>query len=183
MIDLPDLKAALNIPADMADHDDYLQELEEVAVAYVGRVTGRYLGAVDDEAEFVVPGDGIVSLFLPQRVSEVTAVSERPYPGGVETVIATDDADGWELRLASGETHGARLVRKGGYIWHRGYEYVVTATIGYNAGTEPAEDRGDVVALVAFWFEERLPAVTGTVAQKVPLHVAERLAARRKVRA
>ena len=183
MVAVAALKRALNIPEGTTTHDTYLESLEEVAVAYVSRATGRFLGDEDAEAEFVVPGAGIVSLYLPQPASAVTAVKERPYPGGTETVIASDDDDGWELRTAAGESHGVRLVRKGGYVWDRGYEYVVTATIGYTADTWPAEDVGDVTALVSHWFENRLPAVTGTVAQNVPLHVAQRLAARRKVRA
>lgn len=182
MVELTALKAALNIPTGTTTHDGYLLALEEAAVEYVQRATGRFLGATDDAAEFVLEGTGDAVLWLPERASAVTAVVSRSYLGGEETAIATDDDDGWALRIPAGETHGSRLIRKGGHVWSRFTEYVVTATIGYDAGAEPAEDRGDVTALVSHWFENRLPAVTGTVAQNVPLHVAERLASRRKLR-
>lgn len=191
MITLTDLKLALQIPSATTTHDAYLEDLEAVAVAYVERVTGRYLGPEIAAQVFIVEGSGTASLFLPERASAVTAVASRAYEGGDETTIATGDDDGWTLRLPHGATHGTRLIRKGGAVWERGTEYKVTATIGYdetsaasgpNNVAAPAEDRGDVTSLVAHWFENRLPAVTGTVAAKVPTHVADRLAARRKVR-
>ena len=188
MITLTDLKLALQIPSATTTHDAYLEDLEAQAVAYVSRVTGRYLGPEIAAQVFIVPGTGTATLYLPERASAVTAVASRSYEGGEETAIATGDDDGWVLRLPAGETHGTRLIRKGGSVWEVGTEYRVTATIGYDetSGPDdvaaPHEDRADVTALVAHWFENRLPAVTGTVAQAVPLHVADRLNARRKRR-
>ncbi|MFW6331481.1 MAG: hypothetical protein ACOC3J_07135 [Gemmatimonadota bacterium] len=181
MISVADLKTALNIPSATTDHDGYLADLEEAAVAYVQRATGWYIGE-EAEATLIVEGGGGGVLWLPEKVSAVSAVSSQPYEGGDQTAIAEADDDGWALRLPPGETHGMRLVRKGGHGWTRGVEYVVTATIGYAAGTGPGMDREDVRALVSHWFENRLPAEIGTVVGKVPLHVAERIAARRRVR-
>lgn len=190
MIALAELKAALNIPAADVLYDDLLTEYEAAAVAYVQRRTGWYIGP-ELSAEFVIEGGGGGVLWLPEKASAVTAVASRAYEGGTETAIATGDADGWALRLPPGETHGMRLVRKGGYGWTQGLEYKVTATIGYPASPilvgpdewpAPDDDRADVTALVAHWFENRLPVAVGTVAPPITNHVEARLNARRRQR-
>jgi hypothetical protein len=181
MISLSLLKDALNIERANGTHDAYLVELEGAAVAYVQRRTGWYLGE-PDTVNLIVEGGGGGSLWLPERVSAVSAVSSQPYEGGPKTVITSEADDGWTLRLPPGATHGRRLIRTGGHGWTRGLEYVVTAEIGYDPGMEPEEDRNDVKALVVHWFENRIPVVTSTVAVEVPLHVAERLRSRQRVR-
>lgn len=191
MIELAALKAALNIPTGDARFDGLLTEYEAAAVAYVQRRTGWYIGPKIEGAEFVVEGGGGGVLWLPEKASAVTAVKERAYEGGTETAIATGETNGWALRLPPGETHGMRLVRKGGYGWTRGLEYVITATIGYaetvvatgpNTVAAPDDDRADVTALVSHWFENRLPVAVGTVAPPITNHVSARLESRRRRR-
>ena len=181
MVPVAELKVALAIPAARTEYDAYLLDLEAAAVAHVARVTGWYVGE-SVAADIVVVGTGGGILDLPERASAVSGVASRAYEGGTETTIATGADDGWVLRIPPGSTHGMQLVRRGGEGWARGTEYVVSAVVGYLAGGEPADDRADVVALVAHWYEARLPVAVGTIAAHVPLHVGARLAARRRVR-
>lgn len=174
MIALPDLKAALKLdPADTSE-DAYIGGLESAAVAHVQRATGRRFGATQAAAEFVVEGSGSSTLYLPEYATAVTAVTERHYLGDTGTVILTGASDGWALRVGPGQTHGARLLRKGGAVWHRDHEYAVTASVGYAAGQEPADIRQAVTMLVTHWFETRNPV--GTVGQEVAYTLRDLLA-------
>lgn len=181
MIDLPDLKDAANIPEGMDDHNDYLLDLEEAAVAHVQRKWGWYVGE-PVESTLVVVGDGGGVLWLPEKVSAVTGVVSQPYEGGDQTTIAEGDDDGWALRLPPGETHGSRLVRKGGHGWTWGTEYVVTASIGYDAGMEPPNVRQAVRLLAVHWFENRIPVALGTVAPDIAHTLSALLESGRKAR-
>lgn len=190
MVPLDALKRALNIPQGTTEHDDLLTDMEAAAVEYVQRRTGWYIGP-SAEVTMVVEGGGGGVLWLPEKVSAVSAVASQPYEGGDQTAITEAADDGWALRLPPGETHGMRLVRKGGHGWTRGLEYVVTGTMGYaetqvdpgpNDVAAPADDRADVTALVSHWFENRLPVAVGTVAPPITNHVDARLNARRRRR-
>jgi hypothetical protein len=156
MISLSDLKLALRIDEDDTSQDAYMEDLEVAAVASVERYTGRYFGPPVEDAEIVVQGDGSGALMLGNGASEVTGVASRAYAGGDLTEIETGAADGWSLRLDPGATHGVRLVRHGGGGWPMGGEFVVTATIGYAAGDEPADVRQSVIDIVAEAFENRV---------------------------
>ena len=176
MIDLPVLKAALNIPEGYTEHDDYLVALEAAAVSYVQRRTGWYWGP-EQEVEITLCGSGTRDLWLPDHASEVSRVVEWSVYG-VDNELP---AESYALRLEPGSTHGLRLSRRDGELWLPGYEYAVTYTRGYEAGTEPEDIRQAVIGLVALWFEVRLPIVmAGMSSAPVPDHVAAILAARRK---
>lgn len=175
MIDLADLKAALQIPAAFTEHDDYLTALERAAVAYVERKTGWYWGP-QQEVEVVLYGSGTRDLWLPDHASAVSRVVEWSVYG----VDIELPAESYALRLEPGSTHGLRLSRRDGGLWLLGYEYAVTYTRGYAAGEEPADIRQAVIGLVALWFEQRFPVALGTVAPPVPDHVAAIIAAHRK---
>lgn len=168
------LKTALRI--DGTDQDDYLSELETAAVAFVERYTGRYFGA-SEEVTRVVGGDGTRVLWLPDHASAVASVAEREYPGDTETVITAGDSDGYEADRPStlDANRVAALFRKGGNVWEEHYEYVVTFTRGYASGSEPSDIRQAVIALVAYWYEMRLPVAVGSVAPEAPLTVREAL--------
>ena len=180
MIPLPDLKLAAKVEHD-AD-DSYLVNLEAAAVAYVQRKTGWYWGE-EAEAVMTVEGGGGGVLWLPEKVTAVTSVVSQPYEGGDQTTITAGADDGYALRLAPGETHGMRLIRKGGVGWAREYEYVVTGTIGYDEAVPVPDDiRQAVSSLAVLWYEQRLPVALGSVAPPVPNHVAAILEARRRRR-
>lgn len=174
MIDLPALKAALNIPEGYTEHDDYLAALEAAAVSYVQHRTGWYWGPSEDVTTYLW-GMGSPDLWLPDHASAVGEVVERSFYG-VDRML---DASVYTLRLEPGSTHGLRLIRLDG-IWHPDAEYAVTYTRGYAEGEEPGDIRQAVIGLVALWFEQRLPVALDTVAPPVPDHVAAILAARRK---
>lgn len=175
MIGLAALKAALQIPEGYTEHDEYLAGLERAAIAYVQRKTGWYWGSAEDVTVHL-RGMGSPDLWLPDHASDVGEVVQwSPY--GVDQTI---DASEYALRLEPGSTHGIRLVRRSG-IWHPGVEYAVTYTRGYAEGAEPEDIRQAVTALVALWYEQRLPVSLGMAAAPVPDHVAAILAAHRRV--
>lgn len=171
MISLADLKLALRVDTSDTSQDAYIPKLEVAAVAFVQRYTGRYFGPPVVDAEMVLRGSGTGELFLSDYMSAVAGVGSRAYPGDDAVEIDADAADGWSLRTDLGSTHGLRLARSGGGGWERCLEYVVTGTIGYAAGAEPADVRQAVGMLVAHWFELRIPVALGTVAPEVALTV------------
>lgn len=173
MISLAKLKAALRITA--STDDGYLVDLEVQAVSFVERETGRYFGAVASVTEYLI-GGGTDTLFLSEApAAPPTTVTERTYPGGDATTITAADADGYVLRGTM------KLVRKGGGIWARGYEYEVTYDRGYAAEAEPGEIRMLVTDLVAYWYEERVPVASlGSGAEPLPLHASKILASWRR---
>src|SRR5690606_9493970 len=175
VIDLTDLKAALNVPDGFTAHDDYLTALERAAVGYVQRKTGWYWGP-EQEVEVVLSGSGTRDLWLPDHASAVSRVVEWSVYG----VDIELPAESYALRLEPGSTHGLRLSRRDGGLWLLGYEYAVTYTRGYAAGEEPADIRQAVTGLVAHWFEHRLPVASDLAAQPAPDHVAAIIAAHRK---
>lgn len=175
MITLADLKLAQRIDVSDTSQDAHITKLEAAAVAFVQRYTGRYFGPPVADAEMVLTGSGSAEMLLADYASAVTAVGNRPYPGGEIAEIGTDATNGWSLRLAPGETSSLRLIRHGGSVWDGPVEFVVTATIGYAAGAEPADVRQAVGMLVAHWFELRIPVALGTVAPEVALTVKDLL--------
>ena len=176
MIDLADLKAALNVPDGFTAHDDYLTALERAAVGYVQRKTGWYWGP-EQEVDATLCGSGTRDLWLPDHASAVSRVVEWSVYG----VDSELPAESYALRREPGSTHGIRLSRRDGRLWLPGYEYAVTYTRGYEEGTEPEDIRQAVIGLVALWFEVRLPVATaGLSSAPVPDHVAAIIAARRK---
>jgi hypothetical protein len=161
MISVADLRTALKLePLEDAYAEEeevaYLEDLEAAAVAFVERYTGRYYGPEVDDEELVVGGTASGVLYLPERMSTVTAVAGRSYLGGTETEIGEDDDDGWMLKVGPGATHGFQLMRRGGSWWDGSLEYVVTGTIGYAAGDEPPDIRKAVIKIVGRWNEQRV---------------------------
>lgn len=169
MIELELLKTQIKhtLPESDPTEDELLEQYERGAVAHVQRRTGRYYGPPVDDAEFVTYGDGTSMLYLPERMSGVATVTERLYQGDAGTSILTGADDGWVLRIPAGLSYSNRLVRKGGSVWYPSYEYVVTGTIGYNAGEEPYNVRQAVLYLAAHWYVNRIPVALGTVAPEI----------------
>ena len=168
MIPLADLKLALRVSH--ATDDAHITSLEERAVAYVERKTGRSYTA-GNATEYVRGADDGV-LYLGGPASAVVSVTQRAYPGAEETVIVEAADDGFDLR-------GTKLVRSGGYFWSSAYEYEVE----YTRDVTPPDDILEAVeGLVSLWYNVRLPVALGTVAPPVPNHVASILAAHRRLR-
>lgn len=166
MIELDDLRTVLKDP----DHaeDEYIRALETAAVAYVEKQTGKYFGTAADATE-VVSGTGTADLWLPGPVASVTSVAERAFAGDDDTAVAAADDDGYVVR-------GDRLVRKGGGVWARGYEYEVAYSRGAEAA--PADIQEAVRKLVVLWFSRRLP-VSDVQVSELPHGIADTLAAHR----
>lgn len=175
MISTALLKTALRI--DGTDQDDYLTELEAAAVGFVQRYTDRYFGASESVTRSL-RGDDTPVLWLPDHAaSSGIAVTEREYPGDTGTTITAGDDDGYVTDRPSSldSDKVAALVRSGGHVWERAHEYDVTFTRGYAAGSEPADIRQAVIALVAWWYEQRTPVAMGTIVPVAPLHVEDAL--------
>jgi hypothetical protein len=185
VISVADLRTALKLePLDDAYAEEeeaaYLEDLEEAAVAFVERYTGRYYGPEVEDSEHVVGGSASGTLFLPERMSVITSVASRSYLGGTETEIGEEDADGWLLKIGPGATHGFQLIRRGGGWWDAGLEYVVIGTIGYAAGTEPPDIRKAVIKIVGRWNEQRVQ-VGDAPSAEIPADVKEILKLHRRL--
>jgi hypothetical protein len=164
MIVLADLKVELDIDASDYSFDAYLAALEPRAVAYVEMRTHRYFGPVASVTEYL-RGQGIRELWLLNLPATVpTSVIERAYPGATETTITAANTDGFVVRT---DVREAWLVRKGGYLWTRDYEYQVTFTRGYAAGDEPGEIRQLVIDLIASRFAMREAGGAGVQSETI----------------
>ena len=132
-----------------------ITELEVRAVAFIEGETGRFFGATGTTHTEYLAGTGAVALYLKETADTLTSVEERQQPGDTWTAIASADADGWEQR-------GHRLLRKGGSVWVKGYEYRVIYDFGYTAGSEPQTIKQLVRDLVKLKYDERLLNVAVT---------------------
>jgi hypothetical protein len=158
MIALTDLEVFLGV--DAGEKSTLLVELEDAAVNWFTEQTDRYWGA-EAETTVLLEGNGRRELYLPEVPDSIDNITvlERAYPGDTETEITAADTDGFELR----DMH---LSRKGGYVWSRGYEYLVTFTRGYEQVDPgppadilaPAAVRQAIKQIVAFWYMEGSPA-------------------------
>lgn len=177
MIELEQIKQQIKhtLPESDPTEDELIEEYERAAVAYVQKITGRYYGPPVDDAAITAVGNGTSLLYLHERVSAITSVTERMYLGDTGTVIATGATDGWALRLAPGESFGNAVIRKGGSLWLYGYEYALVGTIGYPAGEEPANVRQAVRWMAAQMYVNRIPVALGTVAPEIALTVRDML--------
>lgn len=135
-------------PATVDIDPGLLQDMITRAVAFVSRQTGRGFGQAETVVEYL-SGNGSRVLRLPEPVLEtdsdsgLQSIIERPYPGGTETVIALSEV---ELR-SGGTTHN--LVRLGGPVWCRGYEYAIEYQRGYLLDAGPKDIEELVIELVA----------------------------------
>lgn len=149
MILLSELKQHLGSGelATVPDADAVLVGLEEHAVDFLERETGRHFGPSQTHIEHL-DGSGGRELFLNEAPGAITSVEYRCEIGDDWTALASSSSDGWELR-------DRRLLRKGGYVWARDEEYRVTYDFGYAEGEEPPEIRGLVIDLVAHRWRQR----------------------------
>lgn len=151
MISIEELRLACRITG--SSRDGELLEIEQEAVAYVQKTTGRFFGDSESVTEYI-EGDDRQSLWLAEVPATVpTTVIEHTWPGDTGTTITQTASDGYILRGA----RTARLIRKAGLAWSRGLEYEVTYTRGFATGEEPADIRRAVKQLVVWWFERRIP--------------------------
>lgn len=154
MITLPELLRA--IPETTSADGVRLQELEAEAVASVERLTDRYFGPPQLVEQFII-GNGSGRLWLrdhvavdPDYVELLVSVDESSEVGGT-TVALSQDID-YVLRQTDRE---AFIVRSGGDVWTRDYEYGVTYYRGYLEGEEPKDIRGLVTDLIALKWSQR----------------------------
>jgi hypothetical protein len=130
------------------EHDDALLAMERAGVAHASALTNRYFGPLEETTE-VLAGTGTATMWL------------RDVPvGDVEVVQAYSVGDPGEAIDAAGDLgyvvrDGDKLVRKSG-TWHPRYEYRVTYTRGYAAGTEPDVVKMFVLQYIAReWFNRK----------------------------
>lgn len=148
MISLAELLRA--IPDTVQADGVRLQEMEAAAVAHVESLLGRYFGPPQLVEEFLI-GKGGRRLYLrdhpapdPEYPDDPASalVSESSELGGDATAL---DASDFVLRVGERESV---IVRSGGDVWTKDYEYPVTYWRGYPAGEEPADIRELVIGLV-----------------------------------
>jgi len=171
MIAASELRDIVQLKASDTTEDTYLERLEGYAVDLVENATGRYFGASKTFTEFF-DGEDVRALYLQEAASAITSVHRRSYPGDTWEEVTEAEESGWELQ-------GRKLLRKGGSVWARGWEYRVIYDFGYAAGAEPGEIRQAVGTLVAYWYEKRMPVGTpGLNAQSnlMPFHLQSILA-------
>jgi len=160
MILIDDLETFLGI----ADGTDtaLLIAIEEEAVAWFEKQTGRFFGAEEAVTEIVL-GGGESDLYLTEEPGGTVSVIEQAYFGATQETITAANDDGWEVR----DQH---LARKGGYVWQLGYEYLVTYTRGYTEDAAavadvspadidaPADVQRAIKGIISFWYNGGDPA-------------------------
>jgi hypothetical protein len=164
MIEVSELKEWLEIADSDSAYDGLLLSLEERAVAFVEAQTDRYFRAPVDVTEFHTGrGWPILTLSAIANVAPTT-VTERPYPGGTDTVITASADDGFVVRPG---TRMTRLIRKNGLAWIDCYEYEITFKRGYTTGQEPGDIRQLVIDLVSLKFGLRDSAGGGIQSESI----------------
>lgn len=156
MLNVAYLKKHLKIEHITAD-DTYLADLEAAAVSAVEEYEGTHYGTAGEITHYL-PGSGTTDLWLPEAPNGTDLAGEDPgvsiivheaaYPGDDLTELVAADDDGYLVR-------GSKLVRKGGYLWSRGYEYTVRYNRGGLPGTAPERVQQAVRMLVARWYSHR----------------------------
>jgi hypothetical protein len=114
------------------DADNLLEAFERSAVAYVEGRTGRYFGPPAEVTE-VLRGSNGQRLWLgdtPIATEPITVVQAYGAGDPGEEIIGAGDL-GFVVR-------GDALIRKAG-VWNPRYEYRITYTRGYAAGSEPPD--------------------------------------------
>jgi hypothetical protein len=153
MIPITELLDALELD-DFGDWE-VLEKLEAAAAAFVEREANWHFVEVAGVSQ-IVTGNGSNQLRLRGLIPSAPAtVSESAYVGATPATITASESDGYVVRTSGVPVNRAYLVRKHGYVWSDGYEYTVTATLGYTAGEEPAEIRELVRDLVLLKWAER----------------------------
>lgn len=130
-----------------ASEDALLQELERFAIARVEQHLGVPLGAPAERTD-VVEGSGTATLYLPSAgaTGTITTLHEVAYPGATPTPLAAG---------TDYERRGTRLVRLGGAIWYEGYQYHITAPMGYEDANVPPIVREVVLQLVSIKYSQK----------------------------
>lgn len=168
MIPLTDLKDHLRLPQDHVAEDAYLAGLEQAAVAAVEAWTGRYFGPLEEVADQVYSGTGGDVIWIAEADPQVVAV--EAWDGAAWQDVADFEVDGFALyHTADAWERGRRNVR-------------VTYTRGYAPGEEPADVRVAVMMLVAHWYVNHEPVVTGTIQGELPFSVRALVAPYRLIR-
>lgn len=121
-----------------------LEDMRDAALAFIETQTQRYFGPVTVTTE-TVRGSGGRTLWLSEEAlvtDPVTlAVSELTYPGATPVVLTAAATDGYELR-------SRQIVRLGGHIWVKRYEYLVTYSRGYAENHGPKDIEHVLIELV-----------------------------------
>lgn len=160
MISVATLQAAL--PAAATADTVELGNMIERARVFIEKTTRRYFGSIETHTEYVYGTGSRVLRLKEQAVIEDTdypedsiTVAERPWPGDAMTAI-----EGFLIRLQE-EDKVSLLVRTGGSVWTKGYEYAVTYERGYGIDNGPP----DIAQLIIDLIEPRLTTAGGEVLQ------------------
>jgi hypothetical protein len=141
-ISLAVAKRFLRVDADLTEDDDYITSLLTATRLFIEKRTGRSIGVQTWREHRTVPASGVVRLHK-APVVEVLSVEVD----GEETTCTP--RPGNRLEVGSGR------------------EVVVE----YRAGSEPDTlTKQAMQILIAHWFEQREPIITGTILAEVPNH-------------
>lgn len=154
MISVATLQSAL--PAAETADTVALGNMIERARVFIEKTTRRYFGPIESYTEYVY-GTGSRVLRLKEQVvisdpdypEDSVTIEERDYPGNTAAAVT-----GFLIRFQE-EDKVSTLVRTGGGIWTKGYEYAVTYERGYGVDNGPP----DIAQLIIDLIEPRLETV------------------------
>lgn len=133
MISQADLEEFLGIAA--GTDTSLITSLEVEAVAWFENQTSRFFGTPAASSVTVFkPGNGQRNLYLDDIPNAITSVTAQIYPGADQTTITEGADEGFDVR----DQH---LVRRDGFVWQFGTEYIVVHTRGYATDAEPDDVR------------------------------------------
>lgn len=164
-VTLDELKAYARIDED-AD-DELVTSLGIAAREHIETVLGRQLVTATYEMTLpAFPGDGVIRLVRPP-VQSIVSLSYRDRQGDTVTMLPADYQI--DLQADPATVHPVRY-------WPVAGSYIDAVTVRYVAGYGDPADVPEriklaIMALTAWWYEQREPAVVAMTSSKVPMHV------------
>jgi uncharacterized phiE125 gp8 family phage protein len=164
-VTLAEAKRHAQLPADATDDDAYLEHLIRAAREHVEDLTGRAFVTQTRETTWDEWPSNSGPIRLPRApVQSIVSV------GYTDALYAPAVLDPSAYRAVAG-TPGRILLPYAG-SWPTGSDPVVRYVCGYGEPEAvPESARLCIAALVAHWYERRLPIVTGAIVAETPFHV------------
>ena len=164
-------EAKLHLRVDHTEDDTYIDGLITMAREYVEGVKNRALNTQTLEQTFDgFPSDGSPLHLRRPPLASVTSVTYHDGDGSTSTVLSsstyfvdTVNQPG-RVALQDGETWPSDTLRPANGVIVR-----FVAGYGSNATDVPEIDRALVKLLVAQFYQNREPVITGSIATKIPL--------------
>jgi len=151
---------------DISDDDDIVTSLITAARQYCETHTNRCFVTT---TRYKYYDDFPKVMYLRAPLASVTSITYYDTDGDSQTLSSTY----YDVDISR---EPGRVVEAYGYTWPSTYDMQNAVTVTYVAGYGAASSVPDIIKtaikmLVAHWYENREPVITGTIVQNIPLSV------------